>query len=112
MGKSKFVFLNKHGKLINAQSLNNNVFKPTLRKAGLPENRSCKDTRGTYITNAIDRHETLGFVQKQVGHKSTRMIVKHYYNHIPKSEDGCKLDEAFRKAKKVTQILPNSKKAN
>ena len=84
--------------------------KPTLRKAGLPENLSCKDTRGTYITNAIDQNETMGFVQKQVGHTSTKMIVNHYYNHIPQDEDGSRLDEAFKTSEKVTQILPNQKK--
>ena len=109
MGKSDQVFLNKHGRRLKADSVNNNVFKPTLRNAGLPEKLSCKDTRGTYITNAIDNQETLGFVQKQVGHVSTKMIVQHYYNHIPRTDDGSKLDEAFKQSEKVTRILPASK---
>ena len=109
MGKSDHVFLNKHGRRLKADSVNNNVFKPTLRNAGLPEKLSCKDTRGTYITNAIDNQETLGFVQKQVGHVSTKMIVQHYYNHLPRTDDGSKLDEAFKQSEKVTRILPASK---
>ena len=108
MGKSEHVFLNKHGRRIKAQSLNNHVFKPTLKKANLPDNLSCKDTRATFITNAIDKNETMGFVQQQVGHSSTKMIVNHYYNHIPQVGDGTRLDEAFRVSKKVTQVLPIS----
>ncbi|MFZ0611110.1 MAG: hypothetical protein WAM73_02625 [Desulfobacterales bacterium] len=60
----------------------------TLKKAGLSVNRSCRDTRGTFITNALDANETMGFVQNQVGHSSIKPIVNHYYNRIPRVEDG------------------------
>jgi integrase len=80
-----------------------NHFKPTLKKAGLSENRSCRDTRGTFITNALDANETMGFVQNQVGHSSIKPIVNHYYNRIPRDEDGQKLEEALKNA----QVLPD-----
>jgi integrase len=72
-------------------------------KFGLSENRSCRDTRGTFITNALDANETMGFVQNQVGHSSIKPIVNHYYNRIPSDEDGQKLEEAL----KSTRVLPD-----
>jgi integrase len=100
-----FVFLNKWGRPINAHSLNYHVFKRTLLKAGLPMNRSLKDTRSSFITNALDANERLGFIQKQVGHTNTKMIVNHYYNHIPSKDDGARLEDAWNS----TRILPESK---
>ena len=94
-GKSEFVFLNTLGRNLNSHSVNCHVFKTTLLKAGLPSNRSCKDTRTSYITGTIDNHERLSFVQKQVGHKTTQMIIKHYYKHIPASDDGKAFEKAF-----------------
>lgn len=59
------------------------------------EKRSCKDTRSSYITNSIDNSERIGFVQNQVGHTNTKMIIEHYYKHIPAPQDGKGLEKAF-----------------
>jgi len=95
LGKSEFVFLNMFGRNINPHSMNIHVFKPTLLKAGLSSDRSCKDTRSSYITDSLDNNERMGFVQQQVGHSTTKMIVEHYYNHIPAPDDGKGLEKAF-----------------
>ncbi|MGB8428131.1 MAG: hypothetical protein WCD88_20285, partial [Desulfobacterales bacterium] len=58
---------------------------------------------GTFITNALDANETMGFVQNQVGHSSIKPIVNHYYNWIQRDEDDQKLEEAL----KSTQVLSN-----
>jgi integrase len=50
---------------------------------GITTHVSIKDTRASYITNAMDNNERLSYVQKQVGHTITRMIVDHYYRHVP-----------------------------
>jgi len=101
--KGEHVFLNRDGRPLRANSINAHHFRPTLKKAGLSENRSCRDTRGTFITNALDANETMGFVQNQVGHSSIKPIVNHYYNRIPRDQDGEKLEEAL----KATRVLPN-----
>jgi integrase len=44
----------------------------------------------------------MSFVQKQVGHTTTRMIVDHYYRYVPAPDDGAKLEEAWNS----TRILP------
>ena len=102
-GRSEHVFLNRDGRPLRADSVNAHHFKPTLKKAGLSVNRSCRDTRGTFITNALDANETMGFVQNQVGHSSIKPIVNHYYNRIPRVEDGQKLEETL----KTTRVLPD-----
>jgi len=96
-GKSEFVFLNRSNRNIHQNSMNYRIFKPTLKKAGLSMDRSCKDTRSSYITNSIDNNERIGFVQSQVGHETTKMIIDHYYRHIPAPDDGKGLEEAFSK---------------
>jgi integrase len=102
-GKSEHVFLNRDGRPLRADSVNAHHFKPTLKKAGLSVNRSCRDTRGTFITNALDANETIGFVQNQAGHSSIKPIVNHYYNRIPRVEDRQKLEETL----KTTRVLPD-----
>jgi len=84
--KSEFVFLNRENRNIHQNSMNYRIFKPTLKKAGLAMDRSCKDTRSSYITNSIDNNERIG---------TTKMIIDHYYRHIPAPDDGKGLENAF-----------------
>ena len=44
----------------------------------------------------------MSFIQKQAGHTTTRMIVDHYYRYVPASDDGSRLENAW----KTTSILP------
>lgn len=108
-GKSEFVFLNQVGSNIHPHTINFHVFKPTLIKAGLSSGRSCKDTRSSYITNCLDNNERMGFVQKQVGHSTTKMIVEHYYKHIPAPDDGEGLDRAFVNTMEKANLIQENK---
>jgi integrase len=62
-------------------------------------------TSASNITNALDQNERMSFIQKQVGHATTRMIVDHYYRHVPAPDDGSRLEDAWNS----TSILPVSK---
>lgn len=59
--------------------------KPTMsarRRYRSPRTQSSRTQRKwllSYITNALDRNERMSFIQKQVGHTTTRMIVDHYF---------------------------------
>jgi integrase len=97
-----FVFLNKQGRPIHRHTINRCVINSTLKKMGITTHVSIKDTRASYITNAMDNNERLSYVQKQVGHTTTRMIVDHYYRHVPAPDDGTKLENAWNS----TSILP------
>jgi integrase len=69
---------------------------------------SARDTRASYITNALDQNERMSFIQKQVGHTTTRMIVDHYYRHVPAPDDGDRLEGAWNS----TTFLPPLKDAD
>jgi len=97
-----FVFLNTQGRPIHRHTINNCVIKPTLEKLGITTPISIKDTRASFITNAVDQNERLSYIQKQVGHTNTRMIVDHYYRYVPAPDDGAKLENAWNS----TRILP------
>ena len=97
-----FVFQNKQGRPIHRHTINNCVIKPTLEKLGITTPISIKDTRASFITNALDQNERMSYVQKQVGHTTTRMIVNHYYRYVPAPDDGAKIENAWNS----TRILP------
>lgn len=97
-----FVFLNTQGRPIHRHTINRLVVKPTLAKMGISHNISLKDTRASFITNALDQNERMSYVQRQVGHATTRMIVDHYYRYVPAPDDGAKLENAWNS----TRILP------
>ena len=99
-----FVFLNRAGRPLHRHTLNNSVIKRTLKKVGITTPISIKDTRASFITNALDENERMSFIQKQVGHATTRMIVDHYYRYTPAPDDGSRLEKAWNS----TRILPES----
>jgi integrase len=84
------------------------VIAPALEKIKMATHISARDTRASYITNALDQNERMSFIQKQVGHTTTRMIVDHYYRHVPAPDDGNRLEDAWNS----TSILPVSKDAD
>jgi len=73
-----------------------------LKKIGIDKNLSIKDARASYITNSLDQNERMSFIQKQVGHTTTRMIVDHYYRYTPAPDDGSHLENAWNS----TRVLP------
>ncbi len=103
-----FVFLNKEGRHLHRHTLNRTVITPALEKIKTATHISAKDTRASYITNALDQNERMSFIQKQVGHTTTRMIVDHYYRHVPAPDDGDRLEEAWNS----TTLLPPSEDAD
>ena len=104
-----FVFLNSIGQNIHRHTLNKNVIRPTLKKAGLSLNRSIKDTRASYITNCLDNGERMSFIIRQVGHTNTNMLVKHYYRWMEAPNDGEKLVEAWNSTRKVPEPVKAKK---
>ena len=98
-----FVFLNTQGRPIHRHTINRLVVKKTLAKMGVSNNISMKDTRASFITNALDQNERMSYVQKQVGHTTTRMIVDHYYRYVPAPEDGAKLETAWNSTRNLPE---------
>jgi integrase len=81
MGKSSYVFLNQYHRPLMPDSMNQHVWKPALRKAGLKERR-LYETRHTFATLMLDGKELPGWVQKMMGHETLQMIHDRYYSYI------------------------------
>jgi len=89
MGKSEYVFLNQYGLPLLPDTVNEVIWKPALKKAGL-EPRSLYQTRHTFATLMLDAGELPGWVQKMLGHETLQMIHDRYYSYIKnyQREDG------------------------
>jgi integrase len=110
------------GRNINSHSVNIHVFKPTLINAGLSPDRSCKDTRSSYIPdhhilqtpwiimNGWGLFSNRSDTVQPIGHSTTKMIVEHYYNHIPAPDDGKGLEKAFADTIAVDDLTPETTK--
>jgi integrase len=85
MGRSDYVFLNQYGRQLLSDSVNQHVWKPALKKAGLKE-RSLYQTRHTFATLMLDAGELPGWVQQMMGHETLQMIYDNYYSHIKNYE--------------------------
>ncbi len=81
MGKSEYVFLNQYHRPLLPDSVNQHVWKPALKKAGL-EKRRLYETRHTFATLMLDGGELPGWVQKMMGHETLQMIHDRYYSYI------------------------------
>jgi len=61
-GGDSFVFLNTQGRPIHRHTLNNCIINPTLEKLGISTAISIKDTRASFITNAMDQNERMSYI--------------------------------------------------
>jgi integrase len=80
-GESDYVFLNQYGRPLLPDTMNQHVWKPALKKAGL-KYRSLLQTRHTFATLMLDAGELPGWVQQMMGHETLQMIYEKYYSFI------------------------------
>ena len=116
-GKSPYVFLNRYGRTLKPCPLRKHAWTDVLKKVGL-EYRTLMHTRHTYITMMLDSGEHIGWVARQVGHASPKMIFERYYSYIKnyQSENGQKfMDTVYnpktKEREKSTAFLPHQKYA-
>jgi integrase len=81
MGKSEYVFLNQYGRPLLPDSMNQYIWKTTLKKAKLADRRMY-ETRHTFATLMLDAGELPGWVQRMMGHETLQMIHERYYSYI------------------------------
>ena len=93
--KSEFVFGNRDGGPLDRDNIMNRVWYPALKRAGIRV-RKPYQTRHTFATLALSAGEAIGWVAKQMGHTSTKMVIEHYYRFIPNltRRDGSAFDKA------------------
>lgn len=114
--KSPYVFLNGYGNPVKPSSMRKHVWNKNIAKAGL-EHRTMLQTRHTFITLMLDGGEHIGWIARQVGHTSPKMIFERYYSYIKnyQSDDGLKFMERvyspiMEKVEKTTPNLPHHQK--
>jgi integrase len=115
-GKSPYVFLNRYGNPVKPSSVRKHVWDKTIAKIGI-EHRTMLQTRHTFITLMLDSGEHIGWIARQVGHTSPKMIFERYYSYIKnyQSDDGMKFMERvyspiMEKVEKTTPNLPHHQK--
>lgn len=84
-GRSKFVFLNMADRPMKPTPFNCKIWSKVCAKIGI-RYRAVKNTRSTYISMMIDGGADMGWVAKQVGHTSLKMIYDHYYKYMKKDD--------------------------
>jgi integrase len=80
--RTAWVFPNQDGGPLNLTNFRERVWRPALRRAGLPY-RALYQTRHTFATLMLAAGEDIGWVAKMLGHTSTEMVIRHYYRFIP-----------------------------
>jgi integrase len=80
-GKSEYVFLNQYGRPLLPDSMNQYIWKTTLKKSKLADRRMY-ETRHTFATLMLDAGELPGWVQRMMGHETLQMIHERYYSYI------------------------------
>jgi integrase len=115
-GNSPYVFLNKYGRPLRPCPVRKHAWKPALEKAGL-QYRTMRNTRHSYITMMLDSGEHVGWVARQVGHTSPKMIFERYYSYIKgyQGEEGQRFmarvhETTTKQSKKVVPFLAQVKK--
>jgi len=89
-GRSKFVFLNMADRPVNPTAFNHKIWSKVCAKTGI-RYRPVKNTRSTYISMMLDAGADMGWVAKQVGHTSFKMIYEHYYKYMKKDDPSDKI---------------------
>ncbi len=77
-----------------------NIFKPALRRAGLPASVRFHDLRHTYASLLIQQGEPLFAVSRQLGHSTTNVTESTYGHLFPSTLDAmsARLDATYRRA--------------
>ncbi len=81
-----FVFRTRIGNPINSSFILQRVFRPALKKAGLPETIRFHDLRHCYASFMIGQGENIKYIQSQLGHFSPTVTL-NIYSHLMKDSN-------------------------
>ena len=77
-----FVFQSKRGEPVRYRNVNNRVWYPTLKQAGLKK-RNPYQTRYTAATLWLASGESPEWIARQMGHSNTKMLFTVYSRYVP-----------------------------
>ena len=82
-GPDQALFINPHGGLWRRGAFNDSVWKPTLRRAGLPTTYGMHALRHTYASTLISAGLHAKVIQTRLGHKSITETMDTYGHLFP-----------------------------
>jgi integrase len=80
--RSKFVFPNGSGGAPNVRWATDVVWRRILTRAEVPH-RPIGQCRHSFAVLAPKQHKPLNWIQRQMGHRTLQMLLKHYWRWIP-----------------------------
>jgi len=86
-GPAGELFLNRRDKVWRRGSFNDSVWKPTLRRAGLPEGYGFHALRHTYASGLIAENVHPRVIQARLGHKSITETMDTYGHLFPEAHE-------------------------
>jgi len=84
--EADLVFPTRAGTPIDSCYILNRIFRPILKKAGLPETIRFHDLRHCYASFMIGQGENIKYIQSQLGHSSPT-ITLNVYSHLMKDSN-------------------------
>ncbi|MFV8836177.1 tyrosine-type recombinase/integrase [Aquisalimonas sp. APHAB1-3] len=94
---SEYVFCTRHGYPLTYRNVNNRVWYPTLKEAGL-KRRTPYQTRHTAATLWLVAGESPEWIARQMGHANTKMLFTVYSRYVPNltRQDGSAMERLLR----------------
>ncbi|SFC89931.1 integrase [Thiohalospira halophila DSM 15071] len=94
---SSYVFCTKHGYPLRYRNVNNRVWYPALKRAGL-RRRNPYQTRHTAATLWLAAGENPEWIARQMGHSNTKMLFTVYSRYVPNltRQDGSAMERMLR----------------
>ncbi len=80
--RSKYVFPNESGSTLNVRWASDVVWRKILDRAGVPH-RPIGQCRHSFAVLALKQRKPLNWIQRQMGHRTLQMLLKHYWRWIP-----------------------------
>ena len=78
---SAYVFPNQSGSALNQRWLAQELWRRILDRAGV-QYRSIGQTCHTYAVMMLQRGALLAWLQRQMGHTTLQMLIRHYWRYM------------------------------
>lgn len=104
----EWLFYTKEGHMINPRSLNWDILRKWLKKAGL-RRVTFHSLRHSYATLRLQKGDNILDVSKQLGHHDIKITIKTYYHWIPGTNRG-QVAELDFEAPRCTLYAPEGQK--
>jgi hypothetical protein len=102
--RSKYVFPNESGAAPNVRWATDVVWRRIITRAEVPH-RPIGQCRHSFAVLALKQHKPLNWIQRQIGHRTLRMLLKHYWRWMPTDDLSAKEMSSLESA--ATPSTPN-----